>query len=424
MLLKKPLILTLAVVFSVHCSKGHAQENSMSLLFALAVGKALINIPKPFIDVLSAKGEESEAIEWYHFDIPRVCFDDDILLKPDTRYGFLPATGVSPDSGVEANACSRAASDEGSDPEDSGTPDENSDNRSEEDETNTETGVQCVNTTPDPFQALNEISEYCATLRLEMINQESTSDSKIATGSEATHLPADQRPRAHQCDHKGCNYSTYRACDLKKHKQIHLPVGERLKVHRCDHEGCNYSTDNSGRLNKHKQTHLPADQRLKVHRCDHEGCNYSSDQVSHLKSHKQIHLPADQRPKVHQCDHEGCDYSAYRPGDLKKHKQTHLPTYLRPKRPKVHQCDHEGCDYSTAQLGHLKMHKLAHLPADQRPRVHQCDHEGCNYRSDRAGHLKKHKQTHLPADQRTRRLKRKAHDQPPSNKKRKKGDNE
>ncbi|WP_256484693.1 hypothetical protein [Endozoicomonas sp. 4G] len=37
---------------------------------------------------------------------------------------------------------------------------------------------------------------------------------------------------------------------------------------------------------------------------------------------------------------------------------------------------------------------------------------------------KRHKQTHLPADQRLKRPKRKASDQPPSNKKRKKDDKE
>ncbi|WP_252178005.1 hypothetical protein [Endozoicomonas sp. 4G] len=43
MLSKKPLILILPIAFFAHCSKGQTQENSMPLLFALAVGKAQRN---------------------------------------------------------------------------------------------------------------------------------------------------------------------------------------------------------------------------------------------------------------------------------------------------------------------------------------------------------------------------------------------
>ncbi|WP_252179885.1 hypothetical protein [Endozoicomonas sp. 4G] len=35
MLSKKPLILTLAVIFSIHCSNGRAQENRLPLLWLL-----------------------------------------------------------------------------------------------------------------------------------------------------------------------------------------------------------------------------------------------------------------------------------------------------------------------------------------------------------------------------------------------------
>ncbi|WP_252178796.1 hypothetical protein [Endozoicomonas sp. 4G] len=436
--------------------------------------------------------EEGIEEETNHSDISWVCFGDEILLRPllksNTRYCFFPATGVSPDPDVEARGCSRAASDdsaysEDSGSEDSGSSDESSNNLSDEDDTNTETNAQCVNTTVDPFQALNEFSQYCATLRLKMMNQESISDSEmpIESTDKQTHLPADQRPKIHQCDHEGCHYHSDRASYLKKHKQTHLPADQRPKIHQCDHEECNYHSDRVSYLKRHKQTHLPADQRPKIHRCDHEGCNYRSDRAYYLKRHKLTHLPADQRPRMQQCDHEGCDYSTDRAYHLKKHKQTHLPPDQRARehrcdhegcnystnytsdlkrhkhthlpadqRLKVHQCDHEGCDYSSTQACHLKRHKQIHLPAnrrlkvhqcdhcnystvyasdlkkhkqtclpaDQRPELHQCDHEGCDYSTDHKGHLNRHKQTHLPADQR---LKRKAHDQLPSDKKRKKG---
>ncbi|WP_252178817.1 hypothetical protein [Endozoicomonas sp. 4G] len=150
--------------------------------------------------------------------------------------------------------------------EDSGSSHGSSNNLSDEDETNTETDVQCVNTTVDPFRALNEFSQYCATLRQNMINQESISNSEMPNEStdKQTHLPADQRtkrPKVYQCDHEGCNQSSYWASDLKKHKQTHLPADQRPKEHKCDHEGCDYSTENASHLKRHKQTHLPDGQR-------------------------------------------------------------------------------------------------------------------------------------------------------------------
>ncbi|WP_252179786.1 hypothetical protein [Endozoicomonas sp. 4G] len=334
------------------------------------------------------------------FSMPRVCFGDDILLKPDTCYY------LSPDPDVEAKAFNRAVSDDSADSEDSGsedsdTYDENSDNSSNEDEadteTNTDTNVQCENTTVDPFRALNEISQYCAAQRqrLEMIKQKTILDSEIPTESELGVTEADF------VNNQGVTSPTY-STDQMGHLKTHKQGPKRPKLHQCGHEGCDYSTDRSNDLKKHKQTHLPADQRPKVHKCDHKGCNYSTDRAGHLKTHKRIHLPANQilkrvkrlerlkRRKLHQCDHEGCNYSTYYAGNLKPHKQTHLPANQRPKRAKVHQCDHEGCDYST----------------------------------DRSNDLKKHKQTHLPAGQRAKRTKRKAYDQLLSNEKRKKSGEE
>ncbi|WP_252178802.1 C2H2-type zinc finger protein [Endozoicomonas sp. 4G] len=203
----------------------------------------------------------------------QVCFGDDILLRPllksDSRYCFFPATGVSPDSGFEPRVCSRAASDDSAYSEDSGSEDsgcsDESNNLSDEDDTNTETDAQCVNTTVDPFQALNEFSQYCATLRQNMMDQEFISDSEmpIESTDKQTHLPADPKAKVHQCDYEGCDYSTNQANNLKKHKQIHLPANQRARVHRCDHESCDYSTDQANNLKRHKQTHLTADQKFK-----------------------------------------------------------------------------------------------------------------------------------------------------------------
>ncbi len=217
--------------------------------------------------------EDSETIEWWelkqeseanHSDMPQVCLGDDILLTPDTCAHSRAASDDSADS-------------EDSGSEDSGTSDENSDDYSDEDETDSETAVQCANTTADPFRALNEISQYCSTLRLEMIQQEPISDSGIPATHKQAHLSADQKPK-------------------------------RPKVHQCDHEGCNYSSYQLGNLKRHQQTHLPADQRPK-------------------------------RPKLHQCDHEGCDFSFVRAYDLKRHKLTHLPADQRPRRVKRKACD-------------------------------------------------------------------------------------
>ncbi|WP_252176673.1 hypothetical protein [Endozoicomonas sp. 4G] len=478
---KKPLILTLVIAFSVHCFNGQAQENRLPLRFALAVGKVLFNAPKPFIEVLSIKGiyyvagvetiflplfplrdglpdeQETEAIEWWELN------------------------------GVEAKVHSRATSDdsaysEDSDSEDSSTSDESNDDRlnEDEDEANTESEVWYETTTINPFRVSNEISHYGATLEPKKIKEEPVLDSEIAingsidnrsnedesevryetttinpfrvsneisqygatlepkkikqepvSDSEVLTSSSDdqriKRPKIHQCDHEGCNYSTNVMNNLNRHKQIHLPVDQIPKVHQCDHEGCNYRTRFPAHLKAHKQTHLPAHQRPKRHRCDHQGCNHSTDKASDLKRHKQTHLPADQRPKrlkVHLCDQEGCNYSTAQTSHLKRHKQTHLPADHRPKRPKIHQCDHEDCNYSAEQASDLKRHKQTHSPADQRPNRSknlQCDHEDCNYSTDRTSNMKRHKQTHLPAEQRP---KRKSYDPLPPNKKRKKGDKE
>ncbi|WP_252176620.1 hypothetical protein [Endozoicomonas sp. 4G] len=542
MLLKKPLILTLAMAFSVYCSNDNTQESSMPVLLALPLSalqcwhteiffpvrdalpepdsmvKAIVteiqqsdNQQREIIATARQRGslilsrfrgnkkpeeagaegieKEGEAIEWWELkqdpeanysDMPRVCFGDDILLKPllksDSRYCLSPDPGVeakayrwvgSDDSADSQDSDSQDSDSQDSDSEDNGsedsdTSDESSDNRPNEDEA----GVGYVATTLNPFRASNESSPYCAILELKKIKQESASDSEIVTESEAdvtkadsvNLLPADRRLKLHQCDHEGCNYGSRRTDHLKVHKRTHLPADQRPRIHQCDHEGCNYRSDRLGNLKMHKQTHLPTRQKPRVHQCNHEGCNYSANRSTHLKLHKQIHLPADQRLRVHRCDHEGCNYSTDLPGNLNKHKQTHLPADQRAKRAKVHRCDHEGCNYSTSHIGHLKkhkgihlpadqrpkrhqcdhegchyssdlkgnlkMHKNTHLPADQRPRVHQCDHESCNYRSDQAGNLKTHKQTHLPADQRPRRPKRKACNQQPSDEKRKKVDKE
>ncbi|WP_252176099.1 hypothetical protein [Endozoicomonas sp. 4G] len=470
MLSKKPLILTLVIAFSVHCSNGRAQENGLPLRFALAVGKVLF----PVRDGLPDE-QESETIEWW-----------------------------------ELKVHSRAASDNGSDSEDSSTSDESNDNRlnEDEDEANAESDVQHITTTLNPFRVSNEISQYCPATALKNIKQEPVSDSAIVTngGSDESidnrsnkdesdvqyetttlnpfrasneisqYCPAtalknikqepvsdsaivtnggsdesiDNRSNKDESDvqYETTTLNPFRASNeisqycpataLKNIKQEPVSDSEILtdsevdvtKVdaakHQCDHEGCDYRTKRLDNLKRHKQIHLPADQRPKrpkrpkpkVHQCDHESCDYNTYHMGHLKQHKQTHLPANQRLRVHKCDHEGCNYSVGYSAHLKRHKQIHLPA---DQRPKVHKCDYEGCNFSTSHSGNLKMHEQTHLPANQRLRMHQCDHEGCNYSTDRASNLKKHKQTHLPADQRS---KRKACDQPSSNKKRKKADKE
>ncbi|WP_252178537.1 hypothetical protein [Endozoicomonas sp. 4G] len=389
MLSKKPLILTVVIAFSVNCPNGHAQESRSPLRFALAVGRALINAPKPFIEV-STKGvyvtgieEESEAIEWWELQVH-----------------------------------SRPASDNGSDSEGSSTSDKSNDNCSNEgdDEANAESDVQYETTTFNPFRVSNETSQYCTTLELKKIKQEPVADNEIAINGTSDES-IDNRLNEDESDvqYETTTLNPFRVSnetsqycttlELKKIKQEPVADSEILtdsevgvtKVdaaeYQCDHESCNYSTNRMGNLKRHKRTHLPADQRPrkpKVHQCDHVCCNYSTDHLGNLKSHKQSHLPVDQRPK-------------------------------RPKKPKIHQCDHEGCNYSFERVYSLKRHKKTHLPAGQRPKVHQCDHVCCNFSTDHLGNLKSHKQTHLPVDQRP---KRKAYDQRPSNQKRKKGDKE
>ncbi|WP_252176675.1 hypothetical protein [Endozoicomonas sp. 4G] len=350
---KKPLILTLVIAFSMHCSNGRAQENRLPLRFALAVGKALINARKSFIEVLSIKGIYVTGVETIFLPL------------------FLVRDGLPDEQETEAiewwelKVYSREASDHGSGSEGSSTSDGSSDNRSNEDEDNTESDVQYETTTLNPFRVANETSQYCTTLELKKIKEEPVSDTEILTDSEVDVTKVDAVK--HQCDHEGCNYRTDHRNSLKRHKQTHLPADQRPRKYQCDYEGCNYRSDHRASLKRHKQTHLPADQRPRKYQCDYEGCNFRSDHRASLKRHKQTHLPADQRPKVHRCDHEGCNYGTNHTSNLNRHKQTHLPGDQRPERAKVHQCDHEGCDYRVERPESLKRHKKIHLPADQRP---------------------------------------------------------
>ncbi|WP_252176696.1 hypothetical protein [Endozoicomonas sp. 4G] len=424
MLSKKTLILTLVIALSMHCPNGRAQENRLPLRFALAVG-TLINAPKPFIEVLSLKGAYVTGVE--------------TILLP-----LFPIRDGLPDKQEsvaiewwELKVHSRAASDNGSDSEDNSTSDERIDNRSNEDEANTESDVQYETTTLNSFRVSNETIQYCTTLALKNIKQEPVLDSEIAINGTSDES-IDNRSNEDESDvqYKTTTLNPFRVSneisqygatlELKKIKEEPVSDTEILndsevnviKVdaakHQCDHEGCNYSTKRSSDLIRHKQTHLPADQRPKrpkrpkVYHCEHEACNYSTGHPCNLKMHKQIHLPANQRPKAHQCDHEGCNYSTDYSRYLKQHKQTHLPA---DQRPKTYRCDHEGCDYRTDLSHNLKRHRQTHLLASQRPKrpkrpkVHQCDHEGCDYGTDLAPNLKRHRQTHLLADQRPNRFK-------------------
>ena len=131
--------------------------------------------------------EDSDVIQWWGLkqepdaddsDMVQARPDDSILLKPDTRYCF------SPDSGTGAKAYNRAASDDGSGGEDGDTSDESNDNDSDDDESVTESDVEYIGTTTDPFQVSKEVSDYCANQVLMRIKQEPTSDSEIHIESE------------------------------------------------------------------------------------------------------------------------------------------------------------------------------------------------------------------------------------------------
>ncbi len=398
----------------------------MPLRFALAVGKELINAPKPFIEILSIKGvyvsgvktillplfpvrdvlpeldstAKAIATEINDSDIPRICLGDDVLLKPDTRYCF------SPDSG-EAKVHSRAASDSGSDSEDSSISDKSSDNRSNEDEANAEPDVQYATTTVNPFRVPNETSQYCTALALKKIKEEPVADSEIITNGTFDES-GDNRLNEDESDvqYETTTLNPFRVSNefsqygatlaLKKIKEEPVADSEIITNGTSDE-----SIDN--RLNEDESDVQYETTTLNPFRVSNEFSQYGA--TLELKKIKQ-------EPDSDQTGH------------LKKHEQPHLCDYQKPKKPKVHQCDHEGCDYRTDRTNNLKKHKQTHLPADQRlnrPRVHQCDHEGCHYRTYEIGNLNTHKQTHLPADQR---LKRKASDQPPFNQKRKKGDKE
>ena len=364
----KQLILTVAIAFSVHSFNGHALEESMALAFALAVGKALITTPKPFIEVSSTKEvyvrevvalplsdtqclhtqiqeeqvcfgnnqptrirllpddqlkiglhslgisqvenilhpipvadplfpvqdglslpeldsmakaiateiqqgddrhreiiekakqsrslvlsrfsieEDSDAIQWWGLkqepdaddsDMAQARLDDSILLKPDTRYCFFP------DSGTGAKAYNRAASDDGSGGEDSDTSDESNDNDSDDDESVTESDVEYIGTTSDPFPVSREVSEYCANQVLMRIKQEPTSDSEIPIESEVV-------VEVVEADSTNNLESTPLTC-----QSLNPPTAKKKreagsKEYPCRHQDCDLSFATQASLNSHK----------------------------------------------------------------------------------------------------------------------------------------------------------------------------
>ena len=117
--------------------------------------------------------------------------------------------------------------------------------------------------------------------------------------------------RKHICSHDGCDYSTTRMTDFKRHKNC---VHDGVKTFACDYIGCTYTAGESYILKRHKNvTH----EGLKPFACDHIGCIYKAGSSSNLKQHKLTHI------RRYVCDRPDCGEAFTNPRSFGAHVRAH-----------------------------------------------------------------------------------------------------
>ena len=257
--------------------------------------------------------EDSDAIQWWGLkqepdaddsDMPQARLDDSILLKPDTRYCF------SPDSGTGARAYNQAASDDGSDDEDSDTSDENNDNDSDDDESVTESDVEYIGTTDDPFPVSREVSEYCANQVLMRIKQEPTSDSEIPIESEVVEVV--------EADSTNNLKSTPPTCQSLNPPTAKKKRGAASKKYPCSHQDCFLSFTTQASLNSHKSQYHSGEKT-----CPH--CQKTLKNAIALSNHKRKEHSGEQT-----CPH--CQKTLNNSQALSDHKLEKSTAGSRPAR--------------------------------------------------------------------------------------------
>ena len=335
-------------------------------------------------------GEEDTDIEWWwlepetdmagaEIDRLQIQYDDAILLEPDTRYC------LSPDTEKDDQSDNQVVADNHSDSEDDSCSDGSSDSGSEDEaegEADTDSSVEFITTSIDPFPVSAEISDYWQDLVLKKIKIEPLSDEEIETevGVTAevvtTHkaesiLPVTRKKRTcirtddkpHKCESCGKAFSQVGGLI------VHLRTHSGEKPYQC--VSCDKMFSQNAHLTKHLRTHTGE----KPYKCENCGRAFS------LGGSLQKHLLTHTGEKPHKCEVEGCGKAFSQRENLKTHGRTHTGE-------KPYKC--ESCGKAFSQNGSLRIHRRTHT--GEKP--HKCEVEGCGKAFSQRENLKAHGRTH------------------------------
>ena len=332
-------------------------------------------------------GEEDTDIKWWSLepeidtaenenDKPQIQHDDAILLEPDTRYCLFP------DTGRDGENDSPVVADNNSGNEDGSCSDGSSDSDSE-DEADTDSSVEFISTSIDPFPVSAEISDYWQDQMLKKIKVEPLSDEEtkieanievtVVTASTAHDVKSVPPVKRKKCTRTGKKPYQCQSCDktflrsqyLTKHLRTHTSE----KPYKC--EVCGSSFSQSGSLRTHRRTHTGE----RPYKC--EVCGSSFSQSGSLQAHRRTHTG--ERP--YQC--ESCGKAFSQSNHLKKHRRTHTG-----ERP--YQCEFQDCGKTFLQSESLKKHLLTHT--GEKP--FKCEVKDCGRAFSQISHLTKHRRTH------------------------------
>ena len=353
--------------------------------------------------------EEDTDIEWWSLepetdmaedenDRLQIQYDDAILLEPDTCYC------LSPDTEKDDENNNQVMADDNSGNEDDSCSDGSSDSEAAG-EADTDSSVEFISTSTDPFPVSAEISGYWQDQMLKKIKAESLSDEEIEVGVTvkvvSTHK-ADVRPvtrkkrtrtgeKRHKCE--SCGKAFSQSCNLIVHLRTH--TGE--KPYKC--VNCGKAFSQNAHLIRHLRTHTGE----KPYQCEVEGCGKTFSLRDNLKTHGRIHTG--ERP--YQC--KDCGRAFSQSTSLIAHLRTH--TGERPyqckdcgrafsqsanliKHLRIHtgekpyQCGFQGCDKAFRHSHNLQVHRLTHT--GKKP----CQCENCGKAFTHSSGLKIHLRTH------------------------------